>query len=249
MAPMPSTNPLSLKKRALESDSSVENSSPFKKQRPLSDDNTLLRSYQNSTHEGSEQESSSDSSSDSDTMRTEPITLAERPRRRTSSEEDVVTDSGSDSGEESESSESSTSSSSSSSSSSEEDEDDAMSETEDNDQEDLPDAIPRIPALQKPQIQRPMDSDLRSRLTTFLPTLKAANEDLEGNIAAGKGGDIVMDNADEGKESQYIEMVCRLLTSSQLMQFIEYIIANVFNWIGSRSRSPRRESLRRFRQQ
>jgi hypothetical protein len=52
-----------------------------------------------------------------------------------------------------------------------------------------------------------MDSELQSRLSSFLPALKAANEDLQGNIAAGRGGDIVMDNADEEKEPQYIEMV------------------------------------------
>ena len=51
------------------------------------------------------------------------------------------------------------------------------------------------------------DSELLSRLNAFLPKMKSANEDLEKEIEAGRVGDLVLDNADEGGE-QYIEMVC-----------------------------------------
>lgn len=50
------------------------------------------------------------------------------------------------------------------------------------------------------------DSELLSRLNAFLPKMKNANEDLQKEIEAGRVGDLVLDNADEGGE-QYIEMV------------------------------------------
>lgn len=51
-------------------------------------------------------------------------------------------------------------------------------------------------------------SDLLSRLSAFLPQMKDANDSLEKEIAAGRGKDIVLDDADESDGKQYIEMVC-----------------------------------------
>lgn len=108
-----------------------------------------------------------------------------------------------------------TSSSGSSSSESERDEEDS----EDEDQEMHDDhetmihapapasSIPRIGGLPKPNIHRMEGgSDLLSRLSSFLPQMKNANEDLEKKIAAGRGQEMVLDSVDdEGKD--YIEMV------------------------------------------
>ena len=69
-------------------------------------------------------------------------------------------------------------------------------------------SIPSITGRAKPQIHR-MDgsSDLLSRLSSFLPKMKDANEDLEKEIAAGRGDAMVLDTVNEdGKD--YIEMVC-----------------------------------------
>ncbi|KAJ5127106.1 hypothetical protein N7448_007885 [Penicillium atrosanguineum] len=69
--------------------------------------------------------------------------------------------------------------------------------------------IPSIPHRPKPRI-KPMKvkagSDLLSRLSAFLPQMKEANDDLEKEIAAGRGKDIVLDDADETDGKQYIEM-------------------------------------------
>lgn len=49
------------------------------------------------------------------------------------------------------------------------------------------------------------EPDLLSRLSAFLPKLKSANEDLQREIAAGRGKDLQLDEVDQ-EEGQYIEM-------------------------------------------
>ncbi|KAI1915968.1 hypothetical protein LOZ61_001308 [Ophidiomyces ophidiicola] len=67
----------------------------------------------------------------------------------------------------------------------------------------------------KPQIRRIPASELSSRLSAFLPVLKAANEDLERDIVAGKliraeihdeGESVNEETGGKQPESQYIEM-------------------------------------------
>ncbi|KAJ5975867.1 hypothetical protein N7481_009574 [Penicillium waksmanii] len=66
-------------------------------------------------------------------------------------------------------------------------------------------SIPSIPGRPKPQIHRMEGgSDLLSRLSSFLPQMKDANEELEKEIAAGRGDAMVLDSVDDGKD--YIEM-------------------------------------------
>jgi hypothetical protein len=68
-------------------------------------------------------------------------------------------------------------------------------------------SIPSIPGRPKPQIHRMEGrSDLLSRLSSFLPQMKNANEELEKEIAAGRGDAMVLDSVDDEKD--YIEMVC-----------------------------------------
>ncbi|KAL2221052.1 hypothetical protein M432DRAFT_637542 [Thermoascus aurantiacus ATCC 26904] len=69
-------------------------------------------------------------------------------------------------------------------------------------------AIEYVPARAKPRIHRVQtDSGILSRVSSFLPKLKAANEDLQRDIAAGRAKDVVMDDVDEEQgEGQYIEM-------------------------------------------
>ena len=38
--------------------------------------------------------------------------------------------------------------------------------------------------------------------------MKSANEDLEREIAAGRGKDMILDSVDEAEGKDYIEMVC-----------------------------------------
>ncbi|EAW22648.1 NOPCHAP1/New4 family protein [Aspergillus fischeri NRRL 181] len=67
-------------------------------------------------------------------------------------------------------------------------------------------SLPRISAQQKPRIHRiTKEPDLLSRLSAFLPKLKSANEDLQREIAAGRGKDLQLDEV-ENQEGQYIEM-------------------------------------------
>ncbi|CAL5871126.1 uncharacterized protein PFLUO_LOCUS5372 [Penicillium psychrofluorescens] len=56
--------------------------------------------------------------------------------------------------------------------------------------------IPNITGRPKPQIRR-MDGDsgLLSRLSSFLPQMKDANESLQKDIAAGTAGDIILDSS------------------------------------------------------
>jgi len=105
--------------------------------------------------------------------------------------------------------------SSSGSSSSESEDDSSEDEDEDREiQQSAADAssIPSIPHRPRPKI-KPMKmkrgSDLLSRLSAFLPQMKDANEDLEKEIAAGRGKDLMLDEVDETDGKQYIEMVCR----------------------------------------
>ncbi|GFF26793.1 hypothetical protein IFM58399_01520 [Aspergillus lentulus] len=68
-------------------------------------------------------------------------------------------------------------------------------------------SLPRISAQQKPRIHRmTKEPDLLSRLSAFLPKLKSANEDLQREIAAGRGKDLQLDEAENQEEGQYIEM-------------------------------------------
>jgi hypothetical protein len=68
-------------------------------------------------------------------------------------------------------------------------------------------SMPHIAGRPKPNIHSMEGgSDLLSRLSSFLPKMKNANEDLEREIAAGRGQDMVLDSVnDDGKD--YIEMV------------------------------------------
>ncbi|RHZ64268.1 NOPCHAP1/New4 family protein [Aspergillus thermomutatus] len=67
-------------------------------------------------------------------------------------------------------------------------------------------SLPRISAQQKPRIHCiAKDPDLLSRLSAFLPKMKSANEDLQREIAAGRGKDLQLDEV-EDQEGQYIEM-------------------------------------------
>jgi hypothetical protein len=69
-------------------------------------------------------------------------------------------------------------------------------------------SLPRISAQQKPRIHRvTREPDLLSRLSAFLPKMKSANEDLQREIAAGRGKDLQLDEVENQEEGQYIEMV------------------------------------------
>ncbi|EAW07619.1 NOPCHAP1/New4 family protein [Aspergillus clavatus NRRL 1] len=68
-------------------------------------------------------------------------------------------------------------------------------------------SLPRISAQQKPRIQRiAQNPDLLSRLSAFLPKMKNANDDLEREIAAGRGKELQLDEIDDTEEGRYIEM-------------------------------------------
>ncbi|KAL4899506.1 hypothetical protein BDW74DRAFT_109163 [Aspergillus multicolor] len=73
-------------------------------------------------------------------------------------------------------------------------------------------AITSLPARRKPNIRRiDQEPGLLSRLSAFLPQMKSANEDLEREIAAGRGKDLQLDDDgdeenDGQREGQYIEM-------------------------------------------
>ncbi|KAJ5727788.1 hypothetical protein N7493_005608 [Penicillium malachiteum] len=66
-------------------------------------------------------------------------------------------------------------------------------------------SIPHVQGRLKPRIRKMEgNSELLARLSAFLPKMKSANEDLEKQIAEGKGKDVVLDEVDDGKD--YIEM-------------------------------------------
>jgi hypothetical protein len=114
-----------------------------------------------------------------------------------------------------------TSSSGSSSEESDEDSDDSEDEDQELHQNTDGSSIPSVPHRPKPRI-KPMKmkagSDLLSRLSAFLPQMKDANEDLEKEIAAGRGKDMVLDDVDEADGKQYIEMVC-LIPSALVLEW------------------------------
>lgn len=163
-------------------------------------------------------ETKTETSSDSDTTSSSSLS-SEEEELSSEEEEDEEED---DDDEEDESDEETSSESSSSSSSSSSDENDDETDLEnpaatsaalkgtgdannnDNEQEDEP--IPFVSGRPKPRIQRVQRSGLLSRLSSFLPRLKAANEDLERDIASGRAQDVVVDDVKDD-EGQYIEMV------------------------------------------
>lgn len=119
-------------------------------------------------------------------------------------------------------SEYSSSSSSAAETSEKEDDSDASHSSSDSDDEaDEPITITTRP---KPRIHRVPDSDLSSRLSAFLPALKAANEDLQRDLAAGRlvSAELHEDSEEATEElegdgqrrGQYIEMVCAVFGSS-----------------------------------
>ncbi|KAJ5728955.1 uncharacterized protein N7483_003463 [Penicillium malachiteum] len=66
-------------------------------------------------------------------------------------------------------------------------------------------SIPHVHGRPKPRIRKMEgNSELLARLSAFLPKMKSANEDLEKEIAEGRGKDVVLDEVDDGKD--YIEM-------------------------------------------
>ncbi|KAJ5291379.1 hypothetical protein N7478_000630 [Penicillium angulare] len=66
-------------------------------------------------------------------------------------------------------------------------------------------SIPNLSGRPKPRIRKMEgNSELLSRLSAFLPKMKSANEDLEKEIAAGRGKDVVLDEVEDNKD--YIEM-------------------------------------------
>jgi hypothetical protein len=156
------------------------------------------------------------------------------------------------------------SSSSSSSSSSDETEEKDEGEDEDTDEEvknedgepetetEEPISIPTIPTPLKPPIRLPNDTGLRSRLSAFLPAMKAANEDLERDIVAKNPRDVIMDNTEE-EEGQYIEMVRHLHDPNRrpydnvIYVFLTREAANIRNTTEPRPWSPRREVLKCIR--
>lgn len=65
-------------------------------------------------------------------------------------------------------------------------------------------SLTSVPAPVRPQIRPINDSKLLSEVSSFLPKLKAANREIQKDIAAGKA--VILDNGDA--DGQYIEMVC-----------------------------------------
>lgn len=71
--------------------------------------------------------------------------------------------------------------------------------------------IHTVPSRMKPRIHRiEKNNDILNRITAFLPQMKNANEDLQRELAAGRGRDMQVDGAsEEGEgedEGRYIEM-------------------------------------------
>lgn len=91
---------------------------------------------------------------------------------------------------------------------SEEEENEQEAENQEEQEQEDNGTIPSIPVRQKPRIHRiEKNNDILSRLTAFLPQMKSANEDLERELAAGRGKELQVDDADEEGEERYIEMV------------------------------------------
>ena len=78
--------------------------------------------------------------------------------------------------------------------------------------------IPTLTALPRPQIRdlqsvAPEASALQSRLSTFLPSLAAANQELEYERREGRLGERDIENLGTDGEGAYIQMVCPLTCS------------------------------------
>ncbi|PGH17635.1 hypothetical protein AJ79_00997 [Helicocarpus griseus UAMH5409] len=144
-------------------------------------------------------ESSCDSNSEDDSDATIPQTLAFRSRAPLQEQFDDETSS---SGESESSISSSCSSSSSSDSESESESDDVVNTSTADDIIPIPERPPHL----KPSIGRLDGSTLRDRLTSFLPELQAANEELEKEIAAGNVPRVELDHDKDAEDGQYIEM-------------------------------------------
>lgn len=67
-------------------------------------------------------------------------------------------------------------------------------------------SIPQVPLPTKHLISSSPSSNLRSRVSSFLPVLQAANAKLDEDRATGKLEERLIDDADG--DGQYIEMVC-----------------------------------------
>ncbi|KAL1865557.1 hypothetical protein Plec18167_009370 [Paecilomyces lecythidis] len=192
------------RKRPLEDDDPSSTVSPSKRSRAPAPSGRAQR-----------QSLSSSSSSSTDTTST--VSSRDSSEESSSAEEDSDDESTSSEGTSSSSASSSPSSSSSSSSSSEseegnerriEDTQDNIDESDDSSDEEEEDAsIINVRGRPKPRIQRINgDSSILSRISNFLPRLKAANDELRRNFEDGKSKDIVMDDVNEEDEGQYIEM-------------------------------------------
>jgi hypothetical protein len=92
-------------------------------------------------------------------------------------------------------------------SSSDEEEDDDEKEADEHAEDDET-PITFVRGRPKPRIRQLGQSDLLSRISTFLPRLRAANEDLEREIVAGRVKDMIMDDPDQKSSEPCIEMVC-----------------------------------------
>jgi hypothetical protein len=102
--------------------------------------------------------------------------------------------------------------------SSEQNEDD---NNDDEEEEEGVDAITFVTGKPKPQIQRLNEPGLLSRVSSFLPQLRAANEDLQRKVTTGRSQDVIMDDVDKDIPGQYIEMV-RIVTVSLALFFQTY---------------------------
>lgn len=76
--------------------------------------------------------------------------------------------------------------------------------------------IPTLTALSRPQIGdlqsiAPEAAALQSRLSSFLPSLAAANQELEYERREGRLGERDIENLGEDGEGAYIQMVCPLI--------------------------------------
>ncbi|GAD95066.1 conserved hypothetical protein [Paecilomyces variotii No. 5] len=192
------------RKRPLEDDDPSSTVSPSKRSRAPAPSGRAQRQSLSSSSSSSTDTTSTVSSRDSST------------RESSSAEEDSDDESTSSGGTTSSSASSSPSSSSSSSSSSEsergderrvEDAENDSDESDDSSDDEEDDSIINVRGRPRPRIQRINgDSSVLSRISDFLPRLKAANEELRRNFEAGKSKDIVMDDVDEEDEGQYIEM-------------------------------------------
>lgn len=208
---MPSIVTPPTKKRCLEDedDSTIEPGSQSKRSKVMVGSTNSTTSDSSSCESGYESDSGSDDGND--TAMPQPLTHRHRAPIQQQFDDET-----SSSGE-SESSISSSSSSSSSSSGSE-------SESESNDIANKSGAsdvvsVPHRPTHLKPSIGRFNGSTLRNRLTSFLPELRAANEDLEKEIAAGNVAGVELDHSEDAEvDGEYIEMV----------RFLSFLYTTVF---------------------